>query len=291
MDRVMALVSTKWLAGSIISNSKCIRIIDASWHLPTSGRNGKLEFEQKHIPGAQFFDIDECANKSSPFGHMLPGPDEFEAYVGDLGIGNNTHVIVYDNNELFGLFSAQRVWWTFRVFGHAKVSVLDGGFPKWCRENNLTSSESRSVSINRFKANFNPAFVKSFGDVKRNIDDKQFQLVDARAPGRFQGISPEPRQNIKPGHIPGSINIPFMDVLDPDTKTMKTATELKQLFASANVDLSKPVTVSCGSGVSACCIALAAYQCGKEDVSIYDGSWTEWYLRALPSDRANCPQE
>ncbi|XP_046568331.1 3-mercaptopyruvate sulfurtransferase-like [Haliotis rubra] len=291
MNRVAALVSTKWLKDVIASNSKCIRIIDASWHLPTSGRNGNVEFQQKHIPGAQFFDIDECADKSSPYGHMLPSPLEFEAYVGGLGIGNDTHVVVYDNNEHFGLFSAQRVWWTFRAFGHDNVSVLDGGFPKWCRESNLTSSESQSVSTKPFKANFVPSFVKSFGDVKRNIDDKQFQLVDARASGRFQGKSPEPRPNINPGHIPGSVNIPFMSVLDPDKKTMKTEAELRQLFASANIDLSKPLTVSCGSGVSACCIALAAYQCSKEDVSIYDGSWTEWYLRAPPSDRADCPQD
>lgn len=192
-----ALTSTKWLYNIIDSKVPSIasfKILDASWHLPSTGRNARQEYKEKHIPGAQFFDIDECADNSSGLDHMIPQTSVFEEYVGNLGIDNDTHVVVYDNNPQFGIFSAQRVWWTFRIFGHDNISILEGGLPKWISENKPVSSEQITVKAQKFNASFLPHLVKSMSDVEDNIRTSEYLLVDARPSGRFKGEAPEPRE-------------------------------------------------------------------------------------------------
>lgn len=286
-----ALVTTKWLKNLLGSSYSRHRILDASWHLPNTGRIAGEEFKEQHIPGALFFDIDDCADKSSDLSHMVPSPEVFENYVGSLGINNDTHVIVYDNNPQFAIFSAQRVWWTFRIFGHEKISVLEGGLPKWLSEGGPVTSDTITVQKEQFKAKFYPNHVKSFSDIENNIKSSEYLLVDARPAGRFKGTAPEPRPDIKPGKIPKSINIPFMDTLNLEDRTMKSVPELKKMFENTGVDLSKPVIGTCGSGISACLVALAAFECGKDDIAIYDGSWTEWYLKAPSELKENVPTD
>ncbi|XP_050393081.1 3-mercaptopyruvate sulfurtransferase [Patella vulgata] len=286
-----ALVSVKWLAERVASSCKTIRIIDASWHLPNTGRNAREEYSKEHITGALFFDIDECANKSIPMSHMIPSPSQFEEYVGNLGVNNDTHVVVYDNNAKFGVFSAQRVWWTFRLFGYNAVSILEGGLPSWIAKGEAVTGEGTTpVQKQKFVSKFRPELVKNFEDIEENITKNAFQLVDARPNGRFIGKSPEPRADIKPGHIPNSRNLPFTKIMDQETRKVLDPAELKKLFDEVNVDLQKPIVASCGSGISACSIALAAYLCGKDDVAVYDGSWTEWYQRAKPEQKVDCPE-
>ncbi|KAK3601836.1 hypothetical protein CHS0354_041757 [Potamilus streckersoni] len=193
MHKISALISVKQLASAIGQGSKNVRVLDASWYLPSMNRNPKEEFESTHIPGAQFFDIDDCCDKNSSFDHMLPSPREFENYVGRLGISNKTHVVVYDTNATFGIFSAQRVWWTFRVFGHDLVSVLDGGFSRWCSDGQPVTTEKFNYPFEKFEAKFRPHLIKAFPDIENNLKEKNFQLVDARATGRFNGTAPEPR--------------------------------------------------------------------------------------------------
>ncbi|XP_014783097.1 3-mercaptopyruvate sulfurtransferase [Octopus bimaculoides] len=279
MLKSSAVVSVKWLASRMASKDPCIRILDGSFHMPAANRDPKAEYTAKHIPGALFFDINECANQNSPYPHMLPSPEEFEDYVRRMGIKNNSHVIVYDTSEKFGLFSAARVWWTFRVFGHDSVSVLDGGLPKWLSLNQSVTDKVGTFTPSTFIAKYRPELVKNFNDINDNIENKFSQVVDARPEGRFQGTAPEPRADIKSGHFQGATNIPFTRILNSETKTILKKEDLLKTFENVNIDLNKPIIASCGSGVSACCIALAAYLCDYENVSVYDGSWTEWAQR------------
>lgn len=188
-----AIVAANWLADAIKANKigPNLRILDASWYLPKLNRNVINEFKERHIPGASFFDIDQCSDKTSPFGHMLPTEREFAEYVGNLGIGNQTHVVVYDTHD-FGSYSAPRVWWMFRVFGHNLVSVLDGGLKKWVQDAHPVTAGYSKPDPTEFLASFDRSWVKSYEDILENISSKQFQLVDARSSGRFRGIEPEP---------------------------------------------------------------------------------------------------
>ncbi|XP_023813496.1 thiosulfate sulfurtransferase isoform X3 [Oryzias latipes] len=193
-----ALVSVQWLADAIknkLAGPK-LRILDTSWYLPNTKRVTRDEFAQKHIPGASFFDIDECSDSTSPYDHMLPTSSHFSKYVGDLGIGNDTHVVVYDTSD-FGAYSAPRVWWMFRAFGHGLVSVLDGGMKNWVAEGHPVTSEYNKPERQDFRATLNVSWVKSFEDVMENIRTKEVQVVDTRIPGRFNGIEPEPREGLK----------------------------------------------------------------------------------------------
>lgn len=195
MNKVDAIVSVKWLAEKIAKPPKNFRILDGSWHLPSANRNARAEYAREHIPGAMFFDIEACADQeATKLDHMLPKPADFETYVGRLGINNNTHVVVYDNSDKFPLFSAQRVWWTFRAFGHQNISVLEGGLQKWRKLNNAVTDALEQVPVEKFTARFNPDMVKSFEEVMTNqFKDKKFILVDARPEGRFTGKASEPR--------------------------------------------------------------------------------------------------
>ncbi|XP_059142015.1 3-mercaptopyruvate sulfurtransferase-like [Physella acuta] len=290
MTTTSNLVSVKWLKEMMVSSTLKFRILDGSWHLPISGRNAASEYKEQHIPGALFFDIDECADKSRNLPHMIPSPEFMEDYVGALGITNDTYIIVYDNNPQFPLFSAQRVWWMFRLFGHTKISILAGGLPEWVSADGQVTSDVIHVPREKFVAKFNKNLIKTMDEVEKNIENPEFILLDARPGGRFKGQAPEPHPDTKPGSIVGSINIPFMNTMNLEQRVMKSPEELKQLFEDAGVDLTKPIVASCGSGVSACILALAASIAGKDDVAIYDGAWTEWFHYGPAQFKLNVPE-
>ncbi|KAM9745151.1 3-mercaptopyruvate sulfurtransferase-like [Menidia menidia] len=277
-----ALVSSEWLADAIKNKlvGPKLRILDTSWYLAKTKRVPKDEFAQKHIPGASFFDLDECSDKSSKYDHMLPTPSHFSRYVEDLGIGSDTHVVVYDTSD-FGAYSSPRVWWMFRLFGHNLVSVLDGGMKNWLANGHQVTPEHCKPERRDFRATLNASWVKTYEDILENINTKQVQVVDARSAGRFRGTEPEPRDDVRPGHFPGAINMPFPSFWEASGKQRDTES-LAQLFKEAGVDLERPLWASCGSGVTACHVVLAAYQLGHHWVCVYDGSWSEWYKRASP---------
>ncbi|OWF52524.1 3-mercaptopyruvate sulfurtransferase-like [Mizuhopecten yessoensis] len=285
MKKFNTLISAKLLRDFLSGNVKNIRVLDSSWHLPSLQRDANIEYAEKHIPKASFFDIDECSDETSQFSHTLPRQSHFEDYVGSLGIGNNTHVIIYDNSET-GFFSAPRAWWTFRVFGHQSISLLNGGFPQWCLAGYPTASEKPSFTKQTYSASINKSMLKSFDDIARNIENREFQLVDARGTGRFYGTTAEPRKGMPRGHIVGSVSIPYSSIIDPETKQVKNPADLKRMFTDGKIDLEKPVTATCGSGVTACCLALAGHLCGR-DIPVYDGSWSEWSVRSEPHQRVS----
>ncbi len=272
-DTASALVSTKWLADHL--DTPGLVILDASHHLPTTGRDAKAEFGERHIAGARFFEIDEIADKNTDLPHMLPPADEFATKVGALGIGDNDLVIVYDT---IGTTGAARIWWTFRAMGHTRVSVLDGGMPKWLAEGREVTAEVAAVAPKQRSARRQAALVRSREDMLANIESKAEQVVDARSAGRFNASEPEPRAGMRGGHIPNSMNVPFPAVIREDRR-FKTPDEVRAIFAGAGVNLEAPITTTCGSGVTASTLALALFQAGVEDVAVYDGSWSEWGAR------------
>ncbi|XP_008328418.1 3-mercaptopyruvate sulfurtransferase-like [Cynoglossus semilaevis] len=280
--QVRALVSTQWLSNAVKCNlvGPNLRVLDTSWYLPAWKRNAKAEFAREHIPGSHYFDLDECSDKTSVYEHMLPTPSHFSQYVGDLGIGNDTHVVVYDTSD-FGSYIAPRVWWMFRLFGHSTVSVLNGGLKNWLAECRPVTSEIQTPERREFKATMNPSWVKSYEDVLENIRTKKAQVVDTRFNGMFRGTEPEIREDLLPGHFPGTINVPFTSFLDASGKELDKET-LSKLFKDAGVDLQRPLWATCTTGVTACHVALAAYLLGYPGVCIYDGSWSEWFMRASP---------
>jgi thiosulfate/3-mercaptopyruvate sulfurtransferase len=273
--RPEALVSTEWLAERL--GAPDVRIVDGSWYLPAMKRDPKAEFLAGHIPGAVYFDIDEIADTDSPLPHMLPSPEKFAARVKKLGLGDGNRIVVYDG---LGLFSAARVWWMFRVYGHEDVAVLDGGLRKWKAEGRPLESGPPAPRERHFTARVNSLLVRELDDVKRNIETKREQVIDARSPGRFFGRDPEPRQGLRGGHIPGSKNVPYGEMTDPATGTLLPAAALEAKFRAAGVDPAKPIVASCGSGVSACALALGLHLIGARQVAVYDGSWSEWGARS-----------
>jgi thiosulfate/3-mercaptopyruvate sulfurtransferase len=280
MDRGYAhpdsLVSTEWLGARL--DSPDVRVVDGTYYLPVQNRNARAEYDACHIPGAVFFDLDEIADTASPLPHMLPSPEKFSSRVRKLGLGDGNRIIVYDQH---GLMSAARVWWTFRVFGHRDVAVLDGGLPKWLREGRPTEDLPPMPRERHLTARFNHLLVRDKEQVRANIASRREQLVDARSAGRFKGAEPELWPGRRSGHIPGSLNLPFTDLLDPKEKTLLPADAIKARFEAAGLDLDRPVVCSCGSGVTAAVLALALHLVGREDVAVYDGSWAEW---GLPGD-------
>ena len=265
------LVETDWLAEHL--DAPDIIILDASFHLPGSGRDGAREFSEGHIPGALFFDIEEISDSASSLPHMLPSPEKFSARVRKMGIGDGMRVVVYDQTNMSG---AARAWWMFRVMGSNDVAVLNGGFGKWRAEGRtVQSGEARRRTERHFTARMNSGLVRDLDDVMRLLKTGVVQIVDARTAGRFAGTDPEPRQVPRLGHIPGSKNVPFTGLLNQDG-TMRAPDEIKAIFAAGGVDAEKPVVASCGSGVTACVIALALATTGNETAAVYDGSWAEW---------------
>jgi thiosulfate/3-mercaptopyruvate sulfurtransferase len=262
-------VSTDWLAGQLGAND--LGIIDASWHLPPTGRNGREEFLAGHIPGAVFFDIDTIADKSAGLPHMLPDAAAMAKAMSALGLGDGMRFVVYD---VHGLFAAARVWWTLRAFGAPHVSLLDGGLPKWIGEGRPLASGGAAPQPKTFTPRLNESFVASLGDVKRALASGSAAVVDARPADRFEGRMAEPRAGLKSGHMPGSFNVPFVDVLDGGH--LKKGEALRGAFAASGVDLAKPVITTCGSGVTAAVLALAVEEAGGKIAGLYDGSWAEW---------------
>ncbi len=270
MDDPRTLVSTGWLAAHL--KDPDLRVLDASWYLPGSGRDARADFAAAHIPGARFFDIDEMSDHRSDLPHMAPPVEKFTSRMRAMGVGDGHQVVVYDGS---GIFSAPRVWWTFRLMGKTDVAVLDGGFPRWLAEGRETEDLPPVVRDRHMTVQRQAGLVKDVTQVAQAAKLGRAQILDARAAARFRGEAPEPRPGLRPGHIPGAINLPHADLLTPDG-TMKPLPALRAAMAAAGVDLSRPVITTCGSGVSAAILSLALERLGHRDHALYDGSWAEW---------------
>ncbi|XXG74582.1 hypothetical protein AAC387_Pa07g3269 [Persea americana] len=285
------VVSVDWLHANL--REPDVKVLDASWYMPDEKRNPLQEYQVAHIPGALFFDVDGISDRTTNLPHMLPSEEGFAAAVSALGIENKDGVIVYDGK---GIFSAARVWWMFRVFGHDKVWVLDGGLPQWRASGyDVESSASgdsilkasaaseaiekvykgQSVGSTTFHAKMRSHLIWTLEQVKQNLEDKTYQHIDARSKARFDGVAPEPRKGIRSGHVPGSKCIPFVQMLD-SSQTLLPADQLKKRLEQEDITLDRPIVTSCGTGVTACILALGLHRLGKTDVPVYDGSWTEW---------------
>lgn len=264
------LVSTDWLS-SRLSDPE-IRILDATWYLPNVDRDAKAEYDQSHIPNARFFDIDDVSDHRSDLPHMVPPVEKFMSKVRKLGVGDGHQIVIYDSH---GLFSAARVWWLFKVMGQKNVAVLDGGLPKWLREGRTVDSSPPLIRDRHMFVKYHDEMVKDVTQVSSASKLGDFEILDARSAGRFRGEEPEPRPGLRAGHIPGSKNIFYGDLLNEDG-TLKSQDKLVEHFKAKAVNLDKPVITSCGSGVTAAIINLALDRIGKTDHALYDGSWTEW---------------
>lgn len=265
------IVDTAWLEARL--DAPGLVILDGTWHLPTAGRDAKAEYLAEHIPGALFFDIDDLSDETSSLPHMLPSAIKFASRMKKLGIGDGMKIVVYDT---YGLFSAARVWWTFRAMGHEDVAVLNGGLKKWKAEGRPLED---GVPTRRFERHFTPrrqvGLIRDLADMREVVATNSAQIVDARSAGRFAGIEPEPRPGLRGGHIPGSRSVPATDLVNSDG-TLKSREELMAIFDAAGVDPKAPVITTCGSGVTASIVSLALAVVGQTNAAVYDGSWAEW---------------
>ena len=269
-DDPKTLVSTQWLAAHL--KDPDLRVLDASWYLPGSKRDPFAEYQAAHIPGARFFDLDDVSDHRSDLPHMVPPVEKFMSRMRAIGVGDGHQIIVYDGS---GLFSAPRVWWLFKLMGQMDIAVLDGGFPKWQAEGHPVEDLPPILRDRHMMVRRQNQMVKDVTQVSAASKLGESEIVDARSPGRFYGKDPEPRPGLRAGHIPGSKNVFYKDLLKADD-TMKSPDEMRQVFLEAGVDLDKPVITSCGSGVTAAILSLGLTRMGKTDHSLYDGSWTEW---------------
>jgi thiosulfate/3-mercaptopyruvate sulfurtransferase len=265
------LVSTAWLAQRV--SRPGLRVVDASWYLPTSGRDAEAEYVAGHIPGAIYFDLDATSDPRTPLPHMLPEADAFAERMGTLGLSDGDDIVVYDGSG-YNL-SAARAWWMFRAFGHDRVAVLDGGLERWRREGRALQTGWPDRARARFTAQLDPAQVRTLEQVLELTRTGGEQVVDARPAGRFTGSDPEPRPGLRGGHIPGCRSLPYAALVDADGLVLPPA-ELRRRFEEAGVDPEKPVVATCGSGTSACAVLLALHLLGQDRAALYDGSWSEW---------------
>jgi thiosulfate/3-mercaptopyruvate sulfurtransferase len=264
------IVSTAWLEAHL--SAPDVKVLDASWHMPDTGRDARAEYAAAHIPGAAFFDIDDISDARSPLPHMAPPPEKFVSRMRKLGVGDGHRVVIYDQA---GLFSAARAWWMLRLFGHRDVAVLDGGLPKWLAEGRATEDMAPVLRERHFTARRNAALVRDVTQVAAATKLGAEQIVDARSAPRYRGEAPEPRPGLRSGHIPGALNLHYALLLNADG-TMKDEAAIKAAFVAAGVDLGKPIMSSCGSGVTACILDLALERIGHRRHAVYDGSWSEW---------------
>lgn len=270
LDDPKTLVSTEWLHAHL--KDPDLRILDGSYYLLQMARDPRAEYDAAHIPGARFFDIDDVADHGSDLPHMVPPVEKFMSRMRAMGVGDGHQVVVYDG---MGLFSAARVWWLFKLMGQNNIAVLDGGFPKWQAEGRPVDDLPPIIRDRHMTVRRQNHMVKDVTQVSAASKLGDYEIIDARSPGRFRGEEPEPRAGLRPGHIPGSKNVCFKDLLNAD-QTMKNPVEIRQIFQSAGVDFDKPAITTCGSGVTAAVLSLGLQLIGKTDHSLYDGSWSEW---------------
>ncbi|MDC1297528.1 3-mercaptopyruvate sulfurtransferase [Octadecabacter sp.] len=270
LDDPKTLVSTQWLADHL--KDPDLRVIDASWYLADMNRAARAEYDAAHIPGARFFDIDDISDQRSELPHMVPSVEKFMSRLRKMGVGDGHQIVVYDGA---GLFSAARVWWMFRLMGKTDVAVLDGGISRWRAEGRPVEDMAPVIRDRHMTVTRQNQMVKDVTQVASASKLGDYVIVDARAPERFAGTAPEPREGLRAGHIPNSRNVFYRDLLT-DSGTMKSPEVMAEVFRKAGVDLDKPAILSCGSGVTACILALAMERMGKTNHAVYDGSWTEW---------------
>lgn len=264
------LVSTQWLADNMGASD--LRIVDATMFLPGSGRNPAAEYDAAHLPGAFFLNLDELADANDPRPNMLPPPEKFASRMQALGLGDGSRIVIYDNSPLR---SAGRAWWMFHVFGAPNIAILDGGMQKWLAEQRPVESGKPKTRHRHFTVWRDDKAIRTREDMLANLATKAEQVVDARSMSRFTGEDPEPRADMASGHIPGSVCLPNSRLFNTDG-TWKRGHELRGLFIEAKIDLGRPIIATCGSGVTAANILFAARLLGKQDVTLYDGSWSEW---------------
>ncbi|KAL9146986.1 hypothetical protein ABFS82_13G145900 [Erythranthe guttata] len=284
------VVSVDWLHANLQEPN--VKVLDASMYMPDEHKNPLQEYQVAHIPGAQFFDIDGISDRTTDLPHMLPSEEAFAVAVSALGIENKDSIVVYDGK---GIFSAARVWWMFKVFGHDRIWVLNGGLPKWLASGFVVESTNDALKVSfasdavekvyqghvgpiTFQTKFHPHLVWTREQVQKNMEERTHQHVDARSKARFDGIAPEPRKGIRSGHIEGSKCLPFPQMLDA-SQNLLPPDELKKRFAHEGISLESPVVLSCGTGVTACIMSLGLHRLGKYEVPVYDGSWTEWVVK------------
>lgn len=273
VDPAKLFISTEQLAERL--NDPDLRIFDASWHMPGSGRDARAEYQKGHIPGAVFFDIDGVADPSTDLPHMLPDPMAFAAAMSEMGFGSGMRAVVYDS---VGLFSAPRLWWTLRAFGCSDVAILEGGLPKWIAEGRPLQQRETARPNVQFSARLDHALVANAKDVKAALADGSAQVVDVRSADRFKGLAAEPRAGLRSGHMPGARNLPWNKLVENGALKKREALEAE--FAAAGFDPKAKVIASCGSGISASILSLALAACGHGAATVYDGSWSEWGARA-----------
>jgi len=269
-DDPKTLVSTEWLHAHL--KDPDLRILDGSYYLPQMGRDPRTEYDAAHIPNARFFDIDDVADHGSDLPHMVPPVEKFMSRMRAMGVGDGHQVVVYDG---MGLFSAARVWWLSKLMGQNNIAALDGGLPKWQSEGRPVEDLPPVIRDRHMTVRRQNQMVKDVTQVSAASKLGDYEIIDARSPGRFRGEEPEPRAGLRPGHIPGSKNVCFKDLLNAD-QTMKNPVEIRQIFEVAGVDFNKPAITTCGSGVTAAVLSLGLERIGKTDHSLYDGSWSEW---------------